>query len=456
MTSRASVRKVFREVFDDPTIELRDDMTADRYRRLGFADAHQPDRRPRAQHSGIKFATAEISRMKEPGETVGLLRASSKLKWPRHNLYNDDMFHWILRILRRPGHRHSLAAPAGPAPGDPGHRQLCLSRLPRAEQDECGMLASLRCRNLPRPLAGAEQTFPRACPRHHLHRGCRLSFPEALYVRRMDAAGEGLAPDARGDWHLVHAVQIHPHGRRSIRKDNSPPSRLRSYANYQLLFFTFTAGPIQRYNDFHEYWTARELPASDSRETLISWNQALDGHDQGWVCSRHLAWDLFEKSQTAASCRTPTSDVLERFTVFFYSYPVFMYFNFSGYTDIVVAAARLIGLTLPENFNRPYLARNVIDFWNRWHISLSHWIRDYIFMTFYKVRYRAVSQTGKQLGYGLLFFSLFLSGVWHGSTAGFAVFGAIHGLGAAVNRSMGTRLNPGSAANASRGTRKTA
>ena len=120
--------------------------------------------------------------------------------------------------------------------------------------------------------------------------------------------------------------------------------------------------------------------------------------------------------------------------IFFYSYAIFMYFNFSGYCDIVIAAAKLIGLTLPENFNRPYVARNVIDYWNRWHISLTHWIRDYVFMSSYKVVVKRSPARAKQLGYGLLFLSLFLAGVWHGSTAGFAVFGAIHGIGAATNQ----------------------
>jgi hypothetical protein len=111
-----------------------------------------------------------------------------------------------------------------------------------------------------------------------------------------------------------------------------------------------------------------------------------------------------------------------------------MYMNFSGYTDIVVASARLVGLTLPENFDRPYLARNPIDYWNRWHISLTHWIRDYVFMTSYKEAIARFPKAAKPLGYALLFFALFLSGVWHGTTSAFAVFGAIHGAGVAANQ----------------------
>jgi len=211
-----------------------------------------------------------------------------------------------------------------------------------------------------------------------------------------------------------------------------------SYVNYQGLCFTFTAGPIQRYNDFHQYWTSRELPVLDTREALISWNRLLTGMIKVAVFAA-IAWELFERSRTQLLA-DPHTQVLERFAIYFYSYAIFMYFNFSGYCDIVIAAAKLIGLTLPENFNRPYIARNIIDFWNRWHITLTHWIRDYIFIASYKAVSARFPNKRKQFGYGLLFLALFLAGVWHGSTAGFAVFGAIHGIGAATNQVYGDTL----------------
>jgi alginate O-acetyltransferase complex protein AlgI len=216
------------------------------------------------------------------------------------------------------------------------------------------------------------------------------------------------------------------------------PFSFASYLNYQGLCFTLTAGPIQRYNDFYQYWTSRELPVLDTRETLISWNRLLTGMIKVAVFAA-IALDLFERSRTQLLA-DPHTYVLERFALFFYSYAIYMYFNFSGYCDIVIATARLIGLTLPENFNRPYIARNVIDYWNRWHITLTHWLRDYIFMSSYKAVAERFPNKAKQIGYGLLFLSLFIAGVWHGSTAGFAVFGAIHGIGAATNQVYGDTL----------------
>jgi D-alanyl-lipoteichoic acid acyltransferase DltB (MBOAT superfamily) len=216
------------------------------------------------------------------------------------------------------------------------------------------------------------------------------------------------------------------------------PFNFASYVNYQGLCFTLTAGPIQRYNEFHQYWTSRELPVLDTREALICWNRLVTGMIKVAVFAA-IALDLFEKSRTQLLA-DPHTYVLERFLIFFYSYAIFMYFNFSGYTDIVIAAAKLIGLTLPENFNRPYIARNVIDYWNRWHITLTHWIRDYVFMSSYKAVAKRFPNKGRQFGYGLLFLSLLLAGLWHGSTAGFAVFGAIHGIGAATNQFYGDTL----------------
>jgi D-alanyl-lipoteichoic acid acyltransferase DltB (MBOAT superfamily) len=205
-----------------------------------------------------------------------------------------------------------------------------------------------------------------------------------------------------------------------------------SYANYQISFFTILAGPIQRYNDFHDYWVADRIDRKNAQDYLGDWNRLLTGMLKLGLLAP-LAWDLFAQSRTQLLA-DPHVNVFPRFFAILYAYPVYMFLNFSGYTDIVVAAARLVGWTLPENFSAPYLYRNVIDFWSRWHMSLTRWIRDYVFMTFYKKGVEHYPGQQKLIGYALLFLSLFVSGVWHGSTVGFAVFGALHGIGAAVNQ----------------------
>ncbi|MDY3551793.1 MBOAT family O-acyltransferase [Gemmata sp. JC717] len=100
--------------------------------------------------------------------------------------------------------------------------------------------------------------------------------------------------------------------------------------------------------------------------------------------------------------------------------------DFSGYTDIAVGYARMHGVRLPENFNWPYLSRSIGEFWRRWHMSLSRWIRDYVYITLGGNR-RGVFRTAAN---GLLTFAL--CGLWHGAGYNFLVWGVLHGLGLAV------------------------
>ena len=97
--------------------------------------------------------------------------------------------------------------------------------------------------------------------------------------------------------------------------------------------------------------------------------------------------------------------------------------DFSGYSDIAIGFARLLGVHLPENFNWPYLARNLQDFWQRWHISLSSWIRDYIYIPLGGSRHG----TPRRLLNGLIAFGL--CGLWHGAAWNFVVWGIYHGVG---------------------------
>jgi D-alanyl-lipoteichoic acid acyltransferase DltB (MBOAT superfamily) len=212
------------------------------------------------------------------------------------------------------------------------------------------------------------------------------------------------------------------------------PFTLWSYLNYQLSFFTLTAGPIQRYNDFRRGWQEIDLRPRDSREALLSWCRLLAGMIKMSVLG---AWAL-AAFQRAAAPDGPHS--LSDALICFYVYPVYLYLNFSGYTDVMLGAAGLLGFNLPENFNRPYLARNVLDFWDRWHISVTHWIRDYVFMTSYKLAASRYPSAARYWSYALLFLALFLAGVWHGMTDRFVLFGALNGLGVAVTRAYGDAL----------------
>jgi len=107
-----------------------------------------------------------------------------------------------------------------------------------------------------------------------------------------------------------------------------------------------------------------------------------------------------------------------------YFYALQIYFDFSGYTDMALGVGRLFGVHLTQNFNAPYAATSVADFWRRWHISFSRWILDYIFKPL-QMRWRDLRNYGTALA---LMVTFLISGVWHGLSWGFVVWGALHGL----------------------------
>lgn len=112
-----------------------------------------------------------------------------------------------------------------------------------------------------------------------------------------------------------------------------------------------------------------------------------------------------------------------------YAYALQIYFDFSGYTDIAIGSALLLGLKLPQNFNMPYAAVNIADFWRRWHITLSNWLRDYLYFSLPGLRSK-----WKIFTYWNLFLTMVIGGLWHGASWTFVIWGAIHGLGLAVQR----------------------
>ena len=117
-------------------------------------------------------------------------------------------------------------------------------------------------------------------------------------------------------------------------------------------------------------------------------------------------------------------------------YPFFLYANFSGYIDIVIALARLMRVKLPENFDRPFAASSVLDFWNRWHITLSNWLKTYVYNPLLLTLMRRISSLALQpfLGVFCFFVTFFLIGVWHGRTSEFVIFGVLTGGGISINK----------------------
>ena len=117
-------------------------------------------------------------------------------------------------------------------------------------------------------------------------------------------------------------------------------------------------------------------------------------------------------------------------------YPFFLYANFSGYIDIVIALARLMRVRLPENFDRPFSASSFLDFWSRWHITLSTWLKTYVYNPLLMALMRRISSIRLEpfLGVFCFFVTFFLVGIWHGRTSEFVLFGALQGGGISINK----------------------
>jgi D-alanyl-lipoteichoic acid acyltransferase DltB (MBOAT superfamily) len=118
-----------------------------------------------------------------------------------------------------------------------------------------------------------------------------------------------------------------------------------------------------------------------------------------------------------------------------YSFSFQIYFDFSGYTDIALGSALLFGYELPENFRRPYVATSITEFWRRWHMTLSSWLRDYLYISLGGNRTRTKWGT-----YRNLIVTMFLGGLWHGAAWHFVLWGVLHGLLLSLERALGIRV----------------
>jgi alginate O-acetyltransferase complex protein AlgI len=202
-----------------------------------------------------------------------------------------------------------------------------------------------------------------------------------------------------------------------------------SYFNYQVNLFTILAGPIQRFQDFEEQWRALQPSLADPPELLRNCLRLLWGVLKIALIAPlfYKAWDEFQPA--LVNHRIAGGKYVVEFLLVFYFYPVYIYFNFAGYCDIVIAASRFFGMNLPENFNRPWIARNVIEFWTRWHITLGTWIRDYLFLPMYKPVVQRWPKRAPTLAWIFYFLAFVVAGAWHGTTLNYLFYGIWQGIG---------------------------
>jgi D-alanyl-lipoteichoic acid acyltransferase DltB (MBOAT superfamily) len=212
-----------------------------------------------------------------------------------------------------------------------------------------------------------------------------------------------------------------------VYRGDLPPYR--SYLRY-LLFVCFfphlVAGPIVRPRDL--------LPQLERSPVLT---KAIAGEAmfliavglvKKIVISDQLALNLvdrvFERPSSFSALETLAG---------IYGYAIQIYCDFSGYTDIAIGSALLLGVRFPKNFDQPYQATNIADFWHRWHISLSTWLRDYLYIPL------GGSRGGPWATYRNLMITMLLGGLWHGASWTFVFWGFLQGLGLAVTRAWQRR-----------------
>ncbi len=191
------------------------------------------------------------------------------------------------------------------------------------------------------------------------------------------------------------------------------------YLFYVLFFPKLVAGPIARPSEF-----LHQIRAARSAEWLS---------EHRWKGAAFFIIGLFKKACIADSLSPYTDRVFDLAnvggTIGFYqawcgvfSYGLQLYFDFSGYTDMAIGAALMVGIILPPNFDAPYRAASITEFWRKWHMSLSYFFRDYLYV------FLGGNRRGEARRYANVFIVMILCGMWHGSGFQFVAWGALHGF----------------------------
>lgn len=208
-----------------------------------------------------------------------------------------------------------------------------------------------------------------------------------------------------------------------------------AYLLYMLNFTTLVSGPIQRYDEFAGDQFADDPIPLGARTIGLQLERIVRGIFKVNV----LAMLLRAVHQDAlAELVHPSPPGLKLYAAFrlVIVYPLFLYANFSGYIDVVIALARLMRIRLPENFDRPFAASSVLDFWTRWHMTLSNWFKRYFYNPLLVALMRRIPSPALEPFWGVFcfFVTFFLIGVWHGRTSEFLIFGLLTGAGVSINK----------------------
>jgi D-alanyl-lipoteichoic acid acyltransferase DltB (MBOAT superfamily) len=191
------------------------------------------------------------------------------------------------------------------------------------------------------------------------------------------------------------------------------------------------SGPIQRFQDFQSQSAGMAAYRLDDGRLLESLGRMARGWLLAIVCGDVFRHNWLGLKATAAEDVYPLA-----FGGAQLAFLAYLFCDFAGYTDVVIGAGQLFGLRLPENFNRPYAARSFLEFWGRWHMTMSNWFKTYVFnplLMALTARWPASAAATLQAAVAF-FATFFLVGLWHGTTRAFILAGLLLGLGASVNQ----------------------
>jgi alginate O-acetyltransferase complex protein AlgI len=185
---------------------------------------------------------------------------------------------------------------------------------------------------------------------------------------------------------------------------------------YVAFFPSLISGPIDR---------ASLLVPQLEKKREFKHENAIDG-------MRQILWGLFKKMVIADNCAIIANPIFERYHEFpastlvlgAFFYTIQIYTDFSGYTDMAIGFARLLGFDITKNFNYPFFARNIADYWRRWHMSLTSWVTDYVF-TPLSISFRDYGNWGLIMA---IMLNLIIVGIWHGANWTFILYGVLHGF----------------------------
>lgn len=187
------------------------------------------------------------------------------------------------------------------------------------------------------------------------------------------------------------------------------------FFNYVSFFPSLLSGPIDK---------AKLLIPQLEKQRVFNYDLAADG-------MRQILWGLFKKVVIANNCATITNEIFNNYTnlpassllIGAFYYAIQIYADFSGYSDMAIGIAKLLGFTITKNFDYPFFAQNIADFWRKWHMSLTSWLTEYVF-TPLSIKFRDYDKLGLVLA---IVINFTICGIWHGANWTYVLFGFLHG-----------------------------